>query len=158
MHWALGGQWGNSSHNTAPTASTGLTTPRRGHAFEKRYEPFRRLCQVGPRDHGRRSCGSRRARKPGPVGQDRTAVVGAFGVPSVACEKAGNEGPVLARSRSSKRRARRPLPRGERTRGQERSGFLLLTQGDMADLRCHCHKGALILVSANLVGHDPNLY
>ena len=32
----------------------------------------------------------------GPVGQDRTAVVGAFGVPSVACEKAGNEGPVLA--------------------------------------------------------------
>ena len=30
------------------------------------------------------------------MGQDRTAVVGAFGVPSVACdrEKAGNEGPV----------------------------------------------------------------
>ena len=34
-------------------------------------------------------------------GQDRTAVVGAFGVPSVACdrEKAGNEGPVLAQKR-----------------------------------------------------------
>ena len=32
------------------------------------------------------------------MGQDRTAVVGAFGVPSVAYdrEKAGNEGPVLA--------------------------------------------------------------
>ena len=29
------------------------------------------------------------------MGQDRTAVVGAFGVPSVACEKAG---PVLALS------------------------------------------------------------
>ena len=44
--------------------------------------------------------GSRRARRPGPVGQDRTAVVGAFGVPSVACdrEKAGTEGPVLARN------------------------------------------------------------
>jgi hypothetical protein len=27
----------------------------------------------------------------GPVGQDRTAVVGAFGVPSVACEKAGTK-------------------------------------------------------------------
>jgi hypothetical protein len=44
------------------------------------------------------SRGSRRARRPGPVGQDRTAVVGAFGVPSVACdrEEAGTEGPVLA--------------------------------------------------------------
>jgi hypothetical protein len=35
------------------------------------------------------------------VGQDRTAVVGAFGVPSVVCdrEKAGTEGPVLAHFR-----------------------------------------------------------
>jgi hypothetical protein len=35
------------------------------------------------------------------VGQDRTAVVGAFGVPSVACdrEKAGTEGPVLVHFR-----------------------------------------------------------
>src|SRR6478672_1000718 len=45
-------QWGNSSYNIAPTAS--MTTPRRGHAFEKRnrpkrYEPLRRLCHVAPR-------------------------------------------------------------------------------------------------------------
>ena len=46
------GQWGSSSHNTAPTAS--MTTPRRGHAFEKRnrpkcYEPLQRLCRAAPR-------------------------------------------------------------------------------------------------------------
>src|ERR1700730_4940943 len=39
LYGALGGQWGNPSHNTAPTASTGLTTPRRGHAFEKGNRP-----------------------------------------------------------------------------------------------------------------------
>ena len=100
LYGALGGQWGNSSHNTAPTASTGLTTPRRGHAFEKgnrpkRYEPLRGLCPRWAHDHvgdateavereGRGLWG-----KTGQRSLERSA--------SVACdrEKAGNEGPVL---------------------------------------------------------------
>src|SRR5262245_56563346 len=32
MYGSFGGQWGDSSHNTAPTASTGLTPPRRRHS------------------------------------------------------------------------------------------------------------------------------
>jgi hypothetical protein len=51
------------------------------------------------------------------VGQDRTAVVGAFGVPSVACnrEKAGNEGPVLALCGPDRSGGRCSLLRAKRT-------------------------------------------
>ena len=51
------------------------------------------------------------------MGQDRTAVVGALGVPSVACdrEKAGTEGPVLAQNGHGAASSLSPLWAAKRT-------------------------------------------
>jgi hypothetical protein len=96
-----GGQWGNSSHNTAPTASTGLTTPRRGHALEKAIGqnatshsggvcPRWLTTHVGDAAEAVEREGRGLWGKTGQRSLERSA--------SVACdrEKAGNEGPVLA--------------------------------------------------------------
>jgi len=93
--WALVSQWDNSSHSTAPTASTDRAIGQNATAHHHVGDPAEAVEREG------RGLWSEKQRS-----------FGAFGMPSVTCdrEKAGNEGPVLALRRRALKPSRCRFP------------------------------------------------